>query len=249
MITRHWKLLPHYKSAIVLSLLSYTLIATSCGHSKAEVHTIPRAKVIETVRQYGQGHLPNTAFTAAPFRLPPPPASEPLEAAFATHMKALLLQENFAELERIANKARNGRIRHSGGVWQILDFYEAVADPAGTPVAVGDWNDTILLIKKWIAAYPESVTARLALANSYYDQGWDARGSGYANTVGDDAWKLFYQNMELSKSTPFDAATLKEKDPFWYHEMQRIGRSEGWEKAQVREVFDKATAFEPTYDH
>jgi hypothetical protein len=38
---------------------------------------------------------------------------------------------------------------------------------------------------------------------------------------------------------------LKEKDPFWYEAMQLVAHDEGWDQADVRELFDQAVAFEP----
>jgi hypothetical protein len=228
-------------------LLIITLSITGCGHSEAAPNEIPMGKMMEAINHYGKGHSQESVPAVTPQPAQPPPDGEPPEIAFAPHMKSLLVQENFAELERIASKARGEKIRHSGGVWQIFDFYDAVAEPIGSPVVGADWDYTISLIQKWNTSYPESATARLALADAYYGRGWFARGQGYSNTVSGDAWKNFYRDVTRSKSTLLEAAQLKDRDPFWYHQMLRIASSEGWDESQRRELLEEAAVFEPNY--
>lgn len=76
-----------------------------------------------------------------------------------------------------------------------------------------------------------------------------ARGGGYANTVSESRWKCFGERTALAKATLMEAAPLKEKCPYWYEAVQNVALNEGWDKAQARELFDQAAAFEPTYYH
>jgi hypothetical protein len=235
---------------ILLFLLFLTFtFAIGCGHSNSAPPEISIATIMAAVHQYGQAPALVASASSALVPEQANSANDTPETAFAPHVKSLLVQENFAELERIGAIARTQKIRNAGGVWQLLDFYEAVGEPIDKLDSTESWDDTVSLLKKWNAAYPESVTARLALANGYYGYGWAIRGQGYSDSVRDDAWRCFYLNIALSKSTLLEAAKLKERDPFWFHEMQRIARSDGWNKTYVREIFDQAIAFEPTYIH
>jgi len=70
-------------------------------------------------------------------------------------------------------------------------------DDTGMPIFVGapndsDYNQHIARLKKWITAYPDSTTARLSLAHLYLNYASVARGSGFADTVSDSQWKLFF---------------------------------------------------------
>jgi hypothetical protein len=132
--------------------------------------------------------------------------------------------------------------------WRISFFRPSVPNPC-RGCSAAEWDDTIARIKQWNTTYPESATARIALAKAFYSRGWAARGTGYASAVGASAWGSFDSYVELSKATLLEAAKLKEKDPYWYEAMQLIALSEGWDKEQARELFDQAIAFEPTYYH
>jgi hypothetical protein len=240
----------HPKASAVILVFS-TLIVIGCGHSHAATKAVPMSTVMDAIVKYGQGQSYATAATA----LTPPlnnvasPVQDVPELVFGPHMKSLLMQERFVDLEAIAVKARAEKSRHSGGVWVINDFYESVASPLGPSPSANDWNDHILLINKWIAAYPQSVTPHIALATAFASRAWSARGDGYANTVDDKSWSTFYENMAQAKSAGLEAASLKDKDPYWYDLMMQISMAEGWEPAQEQILFDQATTFEPTYYH
>jgi hypothetical protein len=46
-----------------------------------------------------------------------------------------------------------------------------------------------------------------------------ARGGGYADTVSQSGWNLFAERTTVAKATLIEAATLKEKCPYWYEAM------------------------------
>jgi hypothetical protein len=71
----------------------------------------------------------------------------------------------------------------------------------------------------------------------------------YANTVSAEGWKLHAERYALDAATLAEAAKLPEKCPYWYEAMQQIALEQGWEKAQARELFEQAIAFEPDYYH
>jgi hypothetical protein len=172
------------------------------------------------------------------------------DGPYQAHIGELLAQGDFAALEKEAKQVRADKSRLSGGIWKIAAFYDGVNEPpASDEAAASDWNAHFASIKKWIAAYPESATARIALASTYDHFGSAARGGGYADTVSEEGWKLLAENMALAKSTLLDAARLKEKCPYWYEAMQSVALSEGWDKRQARELLDQAAAFDPSYYH
>jgi hypothetical protein len=112
-----------------------------------------------------------------------------------------------------------------------------------------DYLERIALLKKWVAAYPESATARISLAQAYLNEGTFGRGTSYANDVSAAQWAALRRGIEQSKATLLEAAKRKEKDPYWYETMQVIAQFDGWDKDQTREVLNQGAAFEPTYYH
>jgi hypothetical protein len=240
------------RRGLTFALLSASCLAgTACRHTNASAPSIPMATVMQAIRNYGGGKQ-STHFT-----LTKPPAAQDsdknpldLDGPYQAHIGLILTQRDFAQLEKIAHQVRVDKSRLSGGVWKLLGFYEGVSKPpSGDHSTDADWSDHIENLKKWIAAYPESATARIALARAYTDYAWFARGSGYSNTVSDSSWESFGQRIELAKATLIKAARLEEKCPYWYELMQTIALAEGWDKKQARELFDQATAFAPAYYH
>lgn len=207
--------------------------------------------VMQAVRDYGHGHQP-TAPSLAKAPAAQDSTSDPsdLDGPYQAHIGLVFAQGDFAQLEKIANQVRSDKSRLSGGVWKLFALYDGLAKPsAGNRATDADWSEHIEDHKKWIAAYPESATARIALAQAYINYAWFARGSGYANSVSDSGWDLFGQRIALAKATLIETAHLKEKCPYWYEAMQVIALAEGWDKKRARELFDQASTFEPTYYH
>ncbi len=105
-------------------------------------------------------------------------AADP-EKAFGQQMRQALSSEDFAQLEKAAEAARIEKTRFPGGVWKLFIFYEALSQPAGNDKAPdAAWQAHIAQLQRWITAYPQSITARVALAETYHGWAWAARGTG-----------------------------------------------------------------------
>ncbi|HLK03561.1 MAG TPA: hypothetical protein VKT53_03900 [Candidatus Acidoferrum sp.] len=169
---------------------------------------------------------------------------------YKAHISVLFLQHDFSQLEKEIHLARSSKVRLQGGIWKLNMFYDGVTEASsGASSGTLDWDGHFDNIKKWIAAYPQSSAARIALAESYINYAWAARGHGYADTVSASGWGSFEDRISLAESTLVDAARLPEKCPYWYEVMQQVALAQGWDRPQARALFDEATAFEPTYYH
>lgn len=237
------------KGLTVLLLSVPGLFAVSCDRMQPAA-PIAVSTVMQTAREYGRGHQPGQSIPAKALAQARSSSDEAYNAdeAYQAHIAIIFGQGDFAQLEQEAQRARASKARLTGGVWKLHGFYEGVAKPyPGDHPTKADWESQFANTKKWIAAYPESATARIALADSYVNYAWAARGLGYADTVTRSGWKLFGQRIELAKSTLIEAARLKEKCPYWYGVMQNVALAEGWEKSTARELFDQAVNFEPSF--
>jgi hypothetical protein len=230
----------------------------SCGKAtQSLVHAqvgsaIPINLVMQTIREYGRGKqpLPPAAEVANPGSAFVVSGPYDFDGPYQSHIGAIFTEGDFAQLEKEAYQVRNSRSRLRGGVWKLFGFYDGVAKlSTDTRAADSDWDAHLVAIKKWISTYPDSATARIALAETYINYKWVARGNGYANSVSESGWSLFHQRVELGKAALVDAARVRERCPYWYEAMQQIALAEGWDKQQARELLDRATAFEPTYYH
>ena len=110
----------YYASWLLVTLFSLGL--TGCGHAKAEVApaAVPMEVVMQTIRDYGRSH----------HGTPAPPVSglpDASEATYREHLRSLLGEGNYAELEAIAQTNRSERGRFLAGNWRNNDFFNAVA--------------------------------------------------------------------------------------------------------------------------
>ncbi len=166
---------------------------------------------------------------------------------FRTTVRDALNREDFAQLENIAATVRTDKSRFAGGVWKLNTFYLTVQGPGSLTASDSVWQAHIARLKRWVAAYPESITPHIALAQSYMRYAWKARGHGYANTVTEEGWKQFNSRIQQSRTTLEEAKSISANDPQWYHDMQTVALTQDWPRAQVDQLLEAAIAAEPNY--
>ena len=176
-------------------------------------------------------------------------ANEPNEAVqheggWVHTIQADLIAENVNALEAMAAKYRTNKARLPGGGWRLREFYTALDAPQG---ADKDTNDHLDHLRHWMAAYPASITPRVAYAASLHRWAWVARGSGEVNTVTPEGWRLFNERIAESQKTLEDAANLKPMDPQWYSERMTVALAQSWDAPRMQKLFEQGIAFEPQY--
>ena len=68
-------------------------------------------------------------------------------------------------------------------------------------------------VDRWVEAEPNSVTAHLLRGVHGIGFAWKARGSGWASTVGADAWPTFFECLRIAEHELGLAASLAPDDP------------------------------------
>jgi hypothetical protein len=53
------------------------------------------------------------------------------------------------------------------------------------------------------------------------------------------------ESIQESQRSSESDTSLRQKTPFWHEAMQLVAHDEGWDQADVPELFDQAVAFEP----
>ena len=167
-------------------------------------------------------------------------------ANYKAAMAHLLEQDNFTELDRIADSARSQKEKFPGGSWKSHTIYSGIDEPQ-LHATEEDWQAHLGHLQKWMSDRPDSITARVALAKSYVGYAFEARGDGWANTVSQSGWRLFRERLQKAKDTLDDAASLPAKCPEWYLAMQQVALYQPWGLPQAQQLFSKAVAFEPDY--
>ena len=117
--------------------------------------------------------------------------------AYMAQIRGYFLQQNFDALETEAREARTAKARFSGGTLKINNFYAGVVAQGenGQPPTETDWDSAVKTLEAWAAAKPKSAAAQIALAHANIAVGWRARGSGYADSVTREGWKVFHQQV------------------------------------------------------
>ena len=161
----------------------------------------------------------------------------------------LLKQQKFGDLDCLADAARTGKTRFPGGAWKLRNIYLGLDSPRPGHPTQEDWQQHLDLIEQWTDTNPRSITAPIALAESYVSYAWDARGDGSSSTVSDSGWKLFGERLAQAKTILDDASALASKCPDWYITMQQVAQGQSWELPKATALFQQAVAFEPGYQY
>jgi hypothetical protein len=159
----------------------------------------------------------------------------------------LLREEQFVELDCLADAARAGKTRFSGGAWKLRQFYAGLDSPRPGHPTQEDWRHHLDLVERWKHKNPHSVTVPIVLAESYISYAWDARGDGYSDSVSDSGWKLFGERMAKAKGILDQAAPAK--CPDWFVAMQKVARGQSWDLSRHYALLQEAIAFEPGYQY
>ena len=156
----------------------------------------------------------------------------------------LLKEEQFEKLDAVAEELRKTRKILDNGGSALSRFYNNLT------VNYGKEKEIVRLInlcEKWKRAYPKSPTPLIALSMLYTDYAWQARGSGWAGTLTDEQWNLFYARMK--KADEYANNEITERDMRSYaakiNNIKLIGGDDAKNKAYA--VLDKGIAIDPDY--
>lgn len=148
-------------------------------------------------------------------------------AKLAQTVLTLLSQKKYDELDNLAQQLRNSRQCYANGRWKLDYFYTSfVKERSAFKEKIGeqDFQSRIAMVEGWQKARPQSVTAKIALANLYYSYGWLARGGGYSDTVTDQGGKLFEEREEKALRLVEEAQKLPVSCPRSYYLLVQIDR-------------------------
>jgi hypothetical protein len=168
--------------------------------------------------------------------------------AYEDAVVRLLQKRKFKELDCVANSARSSQEQFAGGMWKLHIFYDGLQAPR-QHATEKDWHARLGQLTQWVSANPNSITARVALAEAYISYGLDARGDGYADTVSKSGWELFEKRIAKSRRILKEASALHTQCPEWYVAMQEVALFQGWSIVEARALFERAAKFAPTYQY
>jgi hypothetical protein len=158
--------------------------------------------------------------------------------------RTLYNNRKLAELESLANDLRASKARFRSGAWKIDHFYTALACRDDEPESMWQLHEKIH--HQWKTQFPKSITARVAHAQFMTKYAWHARGSGYAEGVTEDGWRLFNERL-ASARTILDQSKSLPPCPVWWSARFTVALGEGVDPADHEALFQEAKKAEPTF--
>jgi Domain of unknown function (DUF4034) len=183
---------------------------------------------------------------AAPRELKSPKVNDEMNEMtnFYRETRQLYNNRKFAELETLANELRSSKARFRSGAWKIAHFYKALECRDEEPDSMWQLHEQIY--KEWETKFPKSITAQVSHAQFMTDYAWHARGSGYANEVTEEGWRLFRERLAASR-TILDQSKSLAPCPVWWSVRLRVALGQEEEPAAYEALFQEAKKSEPQF--
>lgn len=171
---------------------------------------------------------------------------------FAANTAQQLRAGDFNGLETLAANLRAKPLLLNDGQPVLSGFYAGVSKCVemrcgDERMAPDDWKAHEELLAKWAVKFPDSVTAKTAMAMYWKEYGWYARGLGYANTVNQDQWAAFKARTEKARSLFEAIRTRNDKDAAWYEGMLSVAKAQGATDAAFDALYQEGIARFPRY--
>jgi hypothetical protein len=164
----------------------------------------------------------------------------------------LLLSGKTDLLEQMAAREREHNSKTGDGQPMLAAVYAGLAGRVTsggctTQLTPQEWDRRGELLAEWRKTNPSSVTAEIAYASFYVEKAWAIRGGGYANSVEEEAWAPFKDNIETGRKMLEKASSAARADPGWYATMLTVGLSQGWEVDRFDALYREAQRRHPRY--
>ena len=164
---------------------------------------------------------------------------------------ALLMKGSYDELERAANNARKSAATISDGQSVLAALYGGTSGcvMSGCENRLTDelWKVRGQKLAEWRKRYPDSVTAKVALARFPLQYGWFARGGGLSRTVSDEGRALFRERLRKAHADLDGLDAAAKRDPGWFEAMLFVAQHEGWPKERFDALYEEAAREHPLY--
>jgi hypothetical protein len=194
-----------------------------------------------------QGESVSLAAQTSSDQLTKPVTSETVERTLRSQWRGLFETHSWTVLDSLADRLRSQRLRFQGGGWQLHVLYtilSTVNSPSETDAA---WDSQIASLQEWIRLAPFSPTPRIALADTYVNFAWKARGGDLADKVTEEGWRLFDERIKEACETLEQARQISRDDPEWYNAMLIAAAAQGWNKSQSEALVAESLSREPGY--
>ncbi len=161
--------------------------------------------------------------------------------AFLSDTRRLYNARDFDALEKSAQAIRSQTLTFSEGSPKIVRFYAAFTCRNDEPESMWQLHEEIH--RKWIAARPESITARIAYADFLVSYAGLASGFNLEKGMDRSMAEAFRMRLAAAKQTLEQARELSERDPVWWLVSLRVGQGQVWPAPVMRAFLEQGCWF------
>ena len=154
---------------------------------------------------------------------------------------------DFEALDKFGNElCKDKSIQENGCGWSDT-FISAIDDMVTNEMPDSRWDEHLKRISDWAEQKPQSVLPQTAMLATLTSYAWKARGSGWANTVTDEGWRLFNERLERAAHLMTEAEALPQTCPTLYKEELKIALGQSWKHDRMNKAFNKCVKLFPDY--
>ena len=167
------------------------------------------------------------------------------QAQIRQHVRELLRNGDFDMLTRLARQYRSSKATLSDGSWTLNHFYEAFSHCSSTQ----EWNAMFGRLEEWNRHESADPAPIVAIGNAYWSFGKQARGTGFADSVTPEGWKLLHERLAKGRGRLVGEFSRCKSCPGYYVVMMKLGIDGSQQRDSFMKLFDQGIALEPAYPH
>ena len=176
-------------------------------------------------------------------------SEDPESKAFTEKVREIMKKRDFEALNAYGKELSEKKERFTGGSWKIFSFDILAASPLVDSPNDSDWESHLLFVREWTETMPKSIIARTALANTNLNYAWEARGSGYSNSISLENRKLVDARMQKALKEIELASILDERYHGYFSSLLKIANASGFETDEFKNIFNSAVNYDETYQY
>ena len=163
-----------------------------------------------------------------------------------TIVPKFLQEKDFDKLDNMAHKLRLAEEILPEGNWRLDKFYEAIQYLQNSD-SEERWQKYLNDLSAWVEKNPQSVTAKIALANAYVRYAWKKRDSNLADTVDDNGWNIVVERLKKAEIQIRQAQKLPAKCPHLYRVLAEIALGQQWSREDYEKMVGECRHNFPNY--
>lgn len=159
-------------------------------------------------------------------------------------LRTLYQTEQFEALEKALDQLAHSKDQFISGKTKASAAYWAFRRQMPGP---GTQPNEIERIKRWREKIPGSPYSVLAESRYWYGMAWNARGTGYANSVDETAWAVFRESLQRAEAVLLEGPTALQDSPIWYQLLLTIAQDSHDLRSNPDQVLEAAIRKWPRY--